>query len=302
MPDYKNLMLFVSDALRYDFGKEYMSDLPGTFVKGVAQGSYSPASFPTIVSGSLPAEHGVSMFESDGITLPTIFDLPDHDTGYFDHPDDPVVRLVGNPPIRNLRDMEEPFVYVERELATHTPYGINWRTAMGDGIEVGPSPGNPRDYPHYQGHSKEEWNDGHEYIQLMQEGNVDYIEDYKRGCEISLNRFIDHVDYLEENGLLDDTLVVYTADHGEVWAPYDDRPGKWIHNVNCPETINVPLLFYDRDLDIREPFLLKDIIRLWMPEWDRVKHGIEPDHGDVRYNHHEPHDNVEGRLKALGYI
>lgn len=307
----ENVVLFVSDALRLDYGREYLVDeydLPGTFARGVAQGPGTPSSFPTIVSGIGPDEHGVSKFEDDGIEKPTVFDLDQrgYDVGYFDHPNDPVNRLLGNPPNQELNELEPPFVYVEREVATHTPYGTNWHieAEKGDPVDIGPEPGEPRAYPHYSGYADDEWDNGKEYISLMQQGAVDFEEAYRQGCEIAVDRFLDHVAYLESEAVLDDTFVIFTADHGEVWGHHDGYRRKWIHNVVCPEVIEVPVLFYDRDVEVDEPVALKDLVRYWCPEWDDIRTEIDADHGDITFRDFESQeeDEIERRLKDLGYL
>lgn len=309
-PDPPNLVLFVADALRLDYGREYLADFPGTFVEGIAQGNRTPMSFPTLVSGLGPNQHGRTEFQDPPLDEPTIFDLPElfpeYDVAFFDHPNDPVVPLLGSPPVGRLEDLEPPFIYVERELATHTPYGTNWHHQLDDGVDpfdagvgMGDKDENARAYPDYSGGTDVDWLDGRDYIGLMWKDAVDFQEDYERGVQMAVDRFRHHLDYLKDQGWLDDTFVVFTADHGEVWGPHDDRPGYWIHNVDCPEVIDIPVLYYDREPDVDEPVLLKDVVRQWWPNWDLAVHEINVDEAA---DQHATDEEVEQRLRDLGYL
>lgn len=315
-PDPPSILLFVSDALRYDYGKQYFSDLPGTFCKGVAQGPGTPWSFPTIVSGLHPDKHGIEQFNDPPISQPTIFDvqemLSEYDVAYFDHPQDPTVRLLNYPPVKQLSEVEPPFVYIERELATHTPYGRNWWRALTDDditdpIDVAPRIGvgahehlNPRVYPDFEGSTDKDWDSGLDYIQLMKRGQVDFKQDYKKGCELARERFLDHVDYLDEQGWLDDTFIVMTSDHGEIWGHHDGKPAHWIHNTITTEVMEVPMLFYDRAVDVDPPVPLMDLLETWWPSWPEVREQIEVQEKDEVDITDE--QAAKERLRDLGYL
>jgi len=125
----KNLVILMADALRAD----YWPDLEGTTVETIAQGTNTPTNFTAILSGVGPEKHGVKFFtmaregyregnpQKQRCKVPTILDLNQngYDTSYFDHPDDPCYLIFNHPPRKKLEDLKEPFVYVERETATH---------------------------------------------------------------------------------------------------------------------------------------------------------------------------------------
>ncbi|SNR61021.1 hypothetical protein [Halorubrum vacuolatum] len=135
-PNPPNLYIKINDSLRYDYGREFFSGLEGTFAKGIAHGNCSPESIPTIYTGVTPDEHGVTGFYESPVQTPTIFDLPrvlpEYSIAYFDHPQDPIVRLLDGPPIKKLTDIEPPFIYIERDLATHVPYGTSWNRILAE--------------------------------------------------------------------------------------------------------------------------------------------------------------------------
>lgn len=304
----ENLILFVSDACRYDYGRDYLIDeyeLPGTFVKGVAPGTETVTSFPSIVSGLLPDEHHVSSWSDRGIMRPTVFDLDqwEYDTGYFCHPSSPTRSLLGNPSRRQLTDLDPPFVYVEREMATHSPYGTSWWRQRDSGNDYNPirDPIRQFRYPEWDDpftDGDRDWATLGDYSDSVRAGHVDIEAAYSHAVELAVDRFLDHVSYLESEGILDDTFVVFVADHGDVWGHHDGRPGQWMHGVMAPEVIEVPVLFYDRDVDVMRPFNLVDLIELWCADWPDVRSDLDLDRdGPVEIS-----GDVRERLKNMGYL
>jgi len=264
----KNLVILMADALRAD----YWPDLEGTTVETIAQGTNTPTNFTAILSGVGPNKHGVKFFtmarngyregnpQKQRCQAPTVLDLNQngYDTSYFDHPDDPCYLIFNYPPRKELEELEEPFVYVERETATHVIYGKNWRI---DDVEIAEKK-DGRIYEDLR---------GRDYIDLMREGEVDYIEDYERGVEMAEKRLYELVDTLKDTGVYDDTLVAFTSDHGECFGPDDNCPGGWIHNKKCSHVVNIKTTFFEEDMEVDEPLLSKNIVRIWKPEWDEIK-------------------------------
>jgi len=252
LPEVENLYLMMADSLRWDF----VPKLKGTTVCTITQGSNTPQNFPTILAGR--RDHGVRWFV-DSIKVPTVLSLSNHgyDVSYYDHPDDPMkVHVLSDPPRKKLRDMEPPFVYIERETSTHIPYGRNWREEK---IEIRRTQG--RRYPDI-------W--GREYVAMMMRGEVDYVSDYKKGVEKVRLRFLNHAKMLKEKGVFDNTLMILTSDHGDAWG----ENGRWAHNVTTPETIHVPTVFYQRYIDnLPQPFLSRHIVRYFEPFRRRFLNG-----------------------------
>jgi len=263
----KNLVILLADALR----KDYWPNLKGTTVETIAQGPNTPQNFTTILSGVAPNKHGVKFFtmarngyregnpQKQRCRVPTILDLNQngYSTSYFDHPNDPCYLIFNNPPRKELKELEEPFVYVERETATHVIYGKNWRL---DDVEIAEKK-DGRIYEDLR---------GRDYIDLMRQEQVDYIEDYERGVEIAKERLYEIIDVLEDMGVYEDTLVIFASDHGECF-PSDNCSGGIIHNKQCSHVINIKTTFYKEDMDIDEPLLSKNIVEKWMPDWPKEK-------------------------------
>jgi len=219
--DIRNVVIFVSDALRWDYTPKEIKRLGHTF-KTVAQSCHTPTSFASIVSGLNPPKHGVEWF-SDTISknLYTIFDLPINSSYYSFNKYDPVYRVLGNPPRISLKNLREPFVYLEKNVDTHAPYNPNYK-------------GTAKDY------SKE----------YRKKPGI-YIRDYEIAVEKSCNEFFDRIRTLKKRGLLDRTLLIYTSDHGEFLGEYG-FPG---HEFPCaPELVYVPTVFIHQSLDNKDSF------------------------------------------------
>jgi len=242
IPEVRNLYLMMVDSLRWDFAPK----LKGTTVCTIVQGNNTPRNFPVILSGR--TDHGVNWF-TDRIKVPTVLDLEGYDVSYYDHPDDPFkVKVLGDPPKKELKKMKPPFVYVERETSAHAPYGRNWREER---IEIRRNEG--RRYPDLR---------GREYIAKMMRGQVDFVSDYKKGVEKAKLRFLAHARKLKEMGEFENTLMILTSDHGDAWG----ENGGWMHNVTTPETIHVPTPFFTVYIDkLPQPFLSKHIVRYFKP-------------------------------------
>ena len=78
-------------------------------------------------------------------------------------------------------------------------------------------------------------------------------------------RLYEIVGILKDMGVYEDTLVILASDHGDAF-PEDGRQGI-IHNIQCPEVVNVKTTFFEEDIEVDEPLLSKDIIEQWMPDW-----------------------------------
>jgi hypothetical protein len=118
---------------------------------------------------------------------------------------------------KELEEMEEPFFYVERALDTHTPYG-----QVKHGNEI------PDTY----------------------QGGGTLEERYQKGVDSTEEHFWSHVQKLKELRLYEDTLIIFTSDHGELLGErkvFKDRTG---HNKPMCEELNVlPTVFINADVD-----------------------------------------------------
>lgn len=299
----ENLMIYMVDALRAD----HWPDLPGTTVDTIAGGTGTPIAFPCLLCGVSSVEHRNQWFWNSEIKSPSIFDLEQegYDVGMFDHPADRTFDMLRHPPFKPLEQVDPPFAWVERRLETHTPYGVSWQhLERWEDIGPRPAPREPRVYP--EEYTSGDWKDGNEYIQKMRQGEIDWKKDYEKGVERAVEDFEERVDLLERAGVLDDTLVIFTADHGEAWGGgigYDDCSHQ-IHNERCEHVMNIKTTFYNEDIEVPEPLRQQDTLAVWDERWYRGR-------DDLEMMDREPNKVREGergteaakeRLRQLGYI
>lgn len=226
--DVSNVFLYVGDAVRWDALPESLKERGLTF-KTVAASPHTPTSFSSIVSGLHPPQHGVRQF-GDKLSddVPSLFTLRDHQSSFAntinqkfnDNPDsesilDKTLATTESDP-DSLGDIEQPFVFVERGPGGHAPYGD------------------------YSGN-------GWEYYREKRNASVSiYREEYREGVERDVEYFSSQVERLEERGLLEDTLVIYTSDHGELLG----EGGCLGHNAPIhPKLAYVPTVLIHPSLD-----------------------------------------------------
>jgi len=123
------------------------------------------------------------------------------------------------PQDRRVSDLTEPFLFLERDLTTHTPYAATEAT----GTEA------------YLSTVGSDWDRIH--------------REYERGVELSVDIFEDRLDELRERGALEETLVVFTADHGELLGEHGDIGHS---NPTAPELAYVPTVFIHPSLSAEE--------------------------------------------------
>jgi len=223
----RNVLLYVDDAVRYDAVADRLAGMGATY-RTVAASSHTPTSFGSILTGLYPDASGVKSFRhSPAPGVRSLFDLESHrvtmpTAGGMNHS---IAAMFGEPPRTDVEDLDadEPWIHVLRRPGGHAPY---------DGFE---------------------W-DGYEY---REESAADYLRrtatdpdgaraDYARGVDASFAEFERVLDVLEARGLLSETLVIYTSDHGEVLGEY----GFFGHALLvCPETVYVPTCFVHPDLE-----------------------------------------------------
>lgn len=298
-----NLVIFIADALRRDFFPDELKE-QGLYVDTITDGYHTVSNTPSILAGVGLDEHGAMFYDTDDqVQVPTVLDLdahPDHD---FDtslwpcHEHPSLRRLFNYPPSEPLADLAEPFVYVERCVATHLVYGQCSADHAHDNAT------DPRTFPDGEPYAEAT---SQEYRLRMQANWVDYIEDYRLGVQQATSRFHWVVNQLRDRGVLEDTLVVFTSDHGEAFP--EDGYEHILHGpaLDVPEVREVGTVFYDRqraDLPpLPEGDLLwsSDIINYWWPGIGDVLADVDVEtaqelrEGEARA--------IEDELRALGYL
>ena len=208
----ENVYVFVSDALRYDFLPARVAER-GLTCKTTAHALVTPQSLPTMFSGQLPPRHGVKWFDhavDDDLT--TLFDAEWADTGYSElvwH-GDALRKTLGDPSVTDVTTATPPFVVCEHDNGGHAPYA---------------------------GHEDERPSETLGRVTSRD----DLVTLYRRTVAESVDRFLHRVEILRDRGLLDETLVVFTADHGELLGEYGGFAGHGLPMT--PELVYVPTVF-----------------------------------------------------------
>jgi len=217
----ENVYVFLADAVRYDERPDRVAERGLTF-ECVAGATCTPQSLPTIVAGRHPPNHGVTWFR-DRLPpdLPTLFDLPGIAGGYAElvWRGEALRSVLDDPPDVGLASAEPPFVVVEHDNGGHAPYvGMEELTAGECFRRI----------------------DSREELRLR----------YRETVAASTDRFERRLAVLEDRGLLEETLVVYLADHGELLGEH----GGFVGHVQpmTPELVSVPATFVHPSLSAGE--------------------------------------------------
>jgi hypothetical protein len=223
--DVENVVLYVDDAVRYDVLTDHLP-LQGPTYKTVASSTHTPTSFGSLLTGLLPPNSGILSFKhSVPDDVRSVFDFEDHRVtmaaeGGMNHT---IAEIFGNPPRATIEEVEPPFVHVVRRPGGHAPYdGFEW-----DSYEY-------RDET------------AMEYLWEIADDPERGREEYVDGVRRSFDEFQRVRDVLASRGLEDDTLVVYTSDHGELLGEY----GFFGHtHLATPEVVYVPTTFVHPSLE-----------------------------------------------------
>lgn len=215
----RNVLIYISDAFRWDHTPDTLLE-EGTAFKTVAASIDTSTSIPSMMTGLNPPRHGVYSFDHRlSSTTTTMFDLEGFDTGFHNAagPNDGLNHVLRQDSLRTLDNLEPPFVYVERDHGGHHPYrGI--------------------DYDKNLSTFRKEFS-----------GNTEKTrETYADAAEASVKRFQDRMASLEERGLLEETLCVFTSDHGELLGEHG-----WVGHLSpvYPEVVYVPTVFHHPDIE-----------------------------------------------------
>lgn len=221
--DVSNVFVYVGDAVRWDEVPESVRKR-GTSLRSIAASTWSPSAFASMVSGLYTPSHGVRSFH-DQISpdVQTLFDET-CDTRFvnsiFEYAErihgeekDPIYSVLGvDPPATEtpFEGLTEPFICMERGPGGHAPWGDYTGSAT-------------------------------TYFENKKGASLaEFRSDYRRSVELDEELFAERLQELETAGMRDDTLVIYTSDHGEVIG---ERGLLGHSGPMCPELVYVPEVF-----------------------------------------------------------
>ncbi|UIP01001.1 sulfatase-like hydrolase/transferase [Halobaculum sp. CBA1158] len=195
----RNVFLYVGDGVRYDYLPDRIANM-GVSTKCIAGSIHSPTAFSTIISGVLYPQHKVADFTDQiSIELPHLFSATSHDTAFcntINHPPfntnpatDSILATTLNTddsPSDLLETITSPFIVLERGPGGHAPYG------------------------EFKG-------DASEYFRDRKNATRDVLaSEYATAVRKDADHFLSQVATLRDRGLAEETLIIYTSDHGEL--------------------------------------------------------------------------------------
>jgi len=221
-----NIVIFISDATRWDHLPIEVREMGVTF-KMVAASTFTAPSVSSLITGLYPFRHNVFSFHD---VIPphcvNLLKLPGYNGSFWTEntwlnwdftSTTPIYRMMRIKERISLEDIKEPFIYVEDEKGGHCPYGWDYED----------------DY--------KEW----ECIKFFSDfGKKDIAllrERYKMGVDRSLREFKKRISILKKRNILEKTLIIFLADHGELLGEYGGIVGH--SNISTPEIIYVPCVF-----------------------------------------------------------
>lgn len=227
-----NIIIYVSDALRYDRLPTKIREL-GVTAKTVAASTFTASSLPSIMTGQYPATHRIWRFQDQLPERPALLTENGVTVGFnaetvwieLDSSDKPPLRIHRLEEESTLDDLDEPFTYVVHDVGPHAPYGFE------NGVFES---------------TKHFFRENRDYREL--------VDLYERDCVNSADRFMPILDEIVDEDALDNTLLIYTSDHGQALGEVTNG-GVFGHgHPMAPETVYVPTVFIGAGLPEDEQY------------------------------------------------
>ncbi|MBX0297758.1 sulfatase-like hydrolase/transferase [Haloarcula nitratireducens] len=215
-----NVLIYISDSLRYDSLPESISSL-GVTARAIAPSTLTASSVPSILTGQFPHEHKVWGFSGQLREVPHLLSTA-HSSGVnvervwgneYELNEKPTLTLLNLDEHTAFSELEQPFTYVIHDHGGHSPYG-----------EAG-----------------ERFKPSRKFFTENRNDETSIRTQYRDGVSQSVDRFRSIYRRLRDRDELNNTLVVFTSDHGELLGEYG---GLYEHtSPMVPELLEVPLVF-----------------------------------------------------------
>lgn len=229
----ENVVVFVSDALRYDFLPAEVRER-GVTAAAIAPSTFTASSLPSLTTGQYPATHGVWMFDDRLSETPDLLTPDGVDVGFdaegvwveLPERQKPPLQMHRLETERKLADLEPPFVHVVHDVGPHAPYGFE------NGV----------------------FDSTQEFFSEHERRRHRLVELYREDCHNSARRFLDIYDQVVDRGLIEETLVVFTSDHGQCLGERSNG-GRFGHgHPMSPAAVKIPVVFMGAGLPAGEPY------------------------------------------------
>jgi arylsulfatase A-like enzyme len=219
----ENIYLFVADSVRESVTSEAITSL-GVSGRAIAASTYTASSFPSILSGQYPATHCVWSFDDRLPNQPALLCGPEAfgmnaDTIWTDLPPEkkPPFKMIGatGEHKADISVLDPQFVAVEHHKGGHLPYG----------------------------HSFSEYASTDNFFKTEKPALSELFPLYQRSVQTAEQRFLDAIEYLRNCNLLEETLVIYTSDHGEALGEVENSGTIGHGDPISPDLVDVPVVF-----------------------------------------------------------
>lgn len=219
MGDIRNVVVFMSDGLRWDTHPTSVRERGVTF-RTISSSLHTPTSIASMLSGEYLTGHNIRGFtEPFDKTTTTVLDaFPNNGisdfTGNFNN--EIYDYLLNRYEEISLAEIEEPFCWFMRDPGGHAPYG-GFDQDLASTLSVD------------------------DYLRKHAGDANQMRSDYQRGIDDSVARFETHVlETLQERGIEEETLVVFISDHGQLLGEYGHVGESY---PAAPEVVYVPTTF-----------------------------------------------------------
>ena len=220
--EVKNVYLFIADSVRNRETSDAVTSL-GVSGRAISASTYTASSYPSILTGNYPASHHVWSFDDKLSQRPELLTGPESfglnaETIWTD------VSTEKKPPFRiigataedeaSINQLSPPFVAVEHHKGGHTPYGYSFAEYT--------TP---------------------DFFEQVRPKLGELSKLYRDSVRTAEERFLRAVENLKRRGLLEQTLVIYTSDHGEALGEKENHAIVGHGDPISPDQVNVPLVF-----------------------------------------------------------